>query len=482
MSSLNRISARVKFVLMSLFVRACCCMEKSAEDANPPKYGVDVSMPIHRRVSYNYPTMPHNTAPEKFQTPPVFKDMPLQILGDRQKVYNEYLSGCRKHYHLDHQQCDLYEYDRMLMSLRQPQSMQNYTAKGFMKVDAPPYLKRLIEDFWNKNQQGQVQENWPKGNTYTNHWASPTYMVSVDDKRLRGSGAKLKEEAWAALSDLLEDWVGEELSPTSMYGIRVYTDGAMVLPHVDRLPLVASAMLNVAQDVDEDWPIEMYDHDGVAHNITLSPGEMVLWESHSILHGRPFAMKGKMYAMLFIHFEPTGHSLRHGAESSVVKDVHAQYKAAAAEGVGGQSASDRGLPPYIIRESPEESHWRASHPNGWIEPTFFPRSRQHASVLHQAAAKGDVQRIEKAIEESENSKEILDMRDDEGWQLIHEGTAHGHTDVVTLLVSSGADINARTHGGRGGSPLYVAEKNHPRNHPLVKYLKSLGALSLGPDL
>lgn len=49
-----------------------------------------------------------------------------------------------------------------------------------------------------------------------------------------------------------------------------------------------------AQDVDEDWPIEMYDHDGVAHNITLSPGEMVLWESHSILHGRPFAMKGKV--------------------------------------------------------------------------------------------------------------------------------------------------------------------------------------------
>lgn len=69
-------------------------MEKSAEDTNPPKYGVDVSMPIHRRVSYNYPTMPHNTDPEKFQTPPVFKDMPLQILGDRQKVYNEYLSGC----------------------------------------------------------------------------------------------------------------------------------------------------------------------------------------------------------------------------------------------------------------------------------------------------------------------------------------------------------------------------------------------------
>lgn len=44
--------------------------------------------------------------------------------------------------------------------------------------------------------------------------------------------------------------MGEELSPTSMYGIRVYTDGAMVLPHVDRLPLVASAMLNVGKNLD----------------------------------------------------------------------------------------------------------------------------------------------------------------------------------------------------------------------------------------
>jgi hypothetical protein len=38
-------------------------------------------------------------------------------------------------------------------------------------------------------------------------------------------------------------------------GIRVYHEGAFMLPHVDRLPLVASAMIGVAQDVDEDWPL-----------------------------------------------------------------------------------------------------------------------------------------------------------------------------------------------------------------------------------
>lgn len=35
------------------------------------------------------------------------------------------------------------------------------------------------------------------------------------------------------------------------------------LPDSHRLPLVSSAIINVAQDVDEDWILEVYDHDGV---------------------------------------------------------------------------------------------------------------------------------------------------------------------------------------------------------------------------
>ena len=272
----------------------------SITSESPPKYGVDVSMPIHRRVSFNYPSMAHNTNPEQFKPMPVFQEMPLQILGDRQSVYNGHLAGCRNYYPLDHNLCDVYEYDRMLMNLRQPQSMQNYTSVGFLKTEAPGKMKDLINDFWIKNQFNQKVEAWPKGNTYTNHWSSPTYMVSVDDANLRGSGRKLKEELWAVTRELLEDWTMQDLSPTSMYGIRVYTNGAILLPHVDRLPLVTSAMVNVAQDLDEDWPMEIYDHDGIAHNITLHPGEMLLFESHSVLHGRPFPLKGRMYAMVCI--------------------------------------------------------------------------------------------------------------------------------------------------------------------------------------
>ena len=41
---------------------------------------------------------------------------------------------------------------------------------------------------------------------------------------------------------------GQELAECSLYGIRVYTTGAILATHVDRMPLVSSAILNVDQD------------------------------------------------------------------------------------------------------------------------------------------------------------------------------------------------------------------------------------------
>ncbi len=48
---------------------------------------------------------------------------------------------------------------------------------------------------------------------------------------------------------------------------------------VDRLPLVTSAIIQVAQEgIRTPWPIEVYSHDGKAHNVTMLPGEMVFYE------------------------------------------------------------------------------------------------------------------------------------------------------------------------------------------------------------
>ena len=66
--------------------------------------------------------------------------------------------------------------------------------------------------------------------------------------------------------------------------------------------MVSSAIIQVDQDVNEPWPVEMISHDGQAYNITMNPGDMVLYESHSVLHGRPYPLSGKFYVRTLITF------------------------------------------------------------------------------------------------------------------------------------------------------------------------------------
>jgi prolyl 4-hydroxylase len=146
--------------------------------------------------------------------------------------------------------CLATERDRIEMSLRQPASMQNYTEVGFKKIKAPPEVFSLIKEFWSRNKDKGKLEQWGTGNTYTNNWEAPTYMVSVEDTSLRGGGYNLKNKIWNAARDTIQEWTGQELTECSLYGIRVYKTGAILATHVDRLPLVSSAIINVDQDVD----------------------------------------------------------------------------------------------------------------------------------------------------------------------------------------------------------------------------------------
>lgn len=100
---------------------------------------------------------------------------------------------------------------------------------------------------------------------------------------------------------------------------------------------------------------------------------------------------------------------------------------------------------------------------------------------HVAAKAGEYEKLEEELKEG-NSKEILTERDQNGWQVLHQGVTSGSADVVELLVDHGADINARTRGGYGDTPLRIAEKLYDEFHPIVEYLKNMGALSIGPEL
>ena len=168
------------------------------------EYGVDVSFPIHyAHVSTNYAWLEHNVDSTK-QTPRQYEEMVVQPLGDRESFYKNFIDGCREKFGAKGSRCTSNELDRIAMSLRQPKSMQNYTAVGFKKIKAPEKVWKLAKEFWDKNKEKQKLENWGVGNTYTNNWASPTHMVSVEDTSLRGGGSKLKQEIWNAAQDTLQ--------------------------------------------------------------------------------------------------------------------------------------------------------------------------------------------------------------------------------------------------------------------------------------
>eukprot|EP00978_Attheya_sp_CCMP212_P012327 scaffold30635_cov59-Attheya_sp.AAC.1 len=97
---------------------------RSADEEGVTGYGLDVSFPIHHRVSTNYAWLDHNIDPDHNPTPMRYQGIPVQTLGNRQKVYAKHLEACRHAYKDQSSQCDLYEYTRLLMNIRQPQSME----------------------------------------------------------------------------------------------------------------------------------------------------------------------------------------------------------------------------------------------------------------------------------------------------------------------------------------------------------------------
>jgi prolyl 4-hydroxylase len=246
------------------------------------QYGADVSIPIHHDV----PLTPH------------------PAMSGRQEFYDGYMKRWRESLVAageDPSAADYEEMERLQGNREQTQVVVNFTDTGFKKMRAPERVFQLLTEFWEANRHLEEEE---EDSTVFNGFDRPTGLVNIEDEELHGAGRELRQEIWDVTRDELEAWTGLKLVGSSIYGIRVYKEGHALLPHVDRAPLIISAIINVAQDVDEDWPLEVYDKAGHAVNITMQPGDIIFYESHSLIHGRPFALKGRYYANIFVHFEP----------------------------------------------------------------------------------------------------------------------------------------------------------------------------------
>lgn len=173
-----------------------------------------------------------------------------------------------------------------------------YTKVGFYKSRFPEVIFAKIREFY---QQGA---------TRIEHEHIPGDFVYTKDRDKKGSSLiNLSEELRQVIHDvmkpLMEAWCGKKLEPTYVYGIRVYHDNAVLKTHRDRLEThIISAIINVDQIVNEDWPLFIEDNYYRKHQLILKPGEMVFYEGGRLLHGRPSPLNGSVFANIFCHFKP----------------------------------------------------------------------------------------------------------------------------------------------------------------------------------
>ena len=218
-------------------------------------YGVDVSFPMH----HIFPMENDTDMGDMDSDDPT---MIQRFSRDRlDYYYNHFLRGCFRAYGED--LCRRSENERIEMSKRQPATMKNMTkGLGFRKTKVPTELFEKLLEFWHQHQQDAQVEEWPDGSTYLNHWESPPSVVRIDNETLQGGGYSLTQAVWDTIHPIVADWTGHILKEASMYGIRVYHTGAVLATHVDRNPLVSSAIINVAQDVDKPWYVKILDEIG----------------------------------------------------------------------------------------------------------------------------------------------------------------------------------------------------------------------------
>jgi hypothetical protein len=110
------------------------------------------------------------------------------------------------------------------------------------------------------------------------------------------------------LQPYAEAWSGTRLVPHKAYGFRLYRNESALYMHVDKPEThIVSLILHIDSSEDaEPWPIFIEDFQGNTHEVILTSGDVLFYESSKCFHGRPRAFKGTWYSSIFVHYYPVG--------------------------------------------------------------------------------------------------------------------------------------------------------------------------------
>lgn len=174
------------------------------------------------------------------------------------------------------------------------------TELGFKVVDCPAEIWQQIQEVYETAKKDPHIEGFPGKETTilggNQQWNSEIFRLDFQ--------SEARDRIHQQLLPLHEEWSGQKLIPTMVYGIRSYLDNVSLVMHIDRLETHhISAIIIVDRDEREPWPLHIEDHTGKLHKVFAKPGQIILYESAKLMHGRPEAFQGNYFRNFYVHYK-----------------------------------------------------------------------------------------------------------------------------------------------------------------------------------
>lgn len=184
-------------------------------------------------------------------------------------------------------------YEGYIQTINSAYMVPNFTEHGFGLARAPADL--LVE------LRQAIHDGLPTAG-YEEHIEE----IDAPLKPLFIHRSDLTERVLYELQSYAEEWSGVELTPFRAYGFRLYQNQSQLTMHVDRMQThIISFILHIDSSEDaEPWPIFIEDLNGQTHEVLLTSGDILFYESSKCFHGRPRRLNGSWYSSIFVHYYP----------------------------------------------------------------------------------------------------------------------------------------------------------------------------------
>jgi len=180
-----------------------------------------------------------------------------------------------------------------------------FTATGYKTLSLPPPLRSRLTSVWKNNRHDAIKESKDGlGEYIVNTNTDPSYLLNLAD-----INSNLKQELEEFILDELNKWTGiRNLVHTASYGIREYADGTILKSHTDRATThVLSAIIHVGSiGIRKPWALTVENRHMRPRDIFFDGTfDIILYESSTLVHGRPAPFEGSCLANMFIHAAPS---------------------------------------------------------------------------------------------------------------------------------------------------------------------------------